>query len=106
MKKIERYKTSDGKIPYRDWIENLDLVTQARIFAYVDRVACGGAKKNIKPVGSGVYEIKIDVGPGYRVYFGEVGSMMLLLILGGDKSTQDKDVRQAIEYWRDYATQR
>lgn len=106
MKKIERYTTQDGKIPYRDWIESLDLVTQARVFAYVDRVASGGARKNIKPVGIGVYEIKLDFGPGYRVYFAEVGKVVLLLLVGGDKSTQKKDIRTAIEYWRDYASRR
>ena len=105
MKSIERYKTTDGRCPYRDWIESLDLVIQARIYAYVDRVASGGAKKNIKPVGAGVYEIKIDVGPGFRVYFGEVGSAIVLLLVGGDKSTQNRDIRQAIEFWRDYETQ-
>ncbi|MEE3719230.1 type II toxin-antitoxin system RelE/ParE family toxin [Tumidithrix elongata RA019] len=54
-------------------------------------------------MGEGVCELKIDYGTGYRVYFGQIGSMVVLLLCGGDKSTQDRDIRLAKEYWKDYA---
>ena len=92
-KKIERYKTSNGEIPYRDWFESLDFSTQGRIAAYIDRVAMGGTKKNIKALKDGVFEIKINFGPGYRVYFAEIESIIILLLIGGDKHNQFKDIQ-------------
>jgi len=102
LKEIYRYKTPNGKVPFDEWIQSLTEQNQARIDAYIKRAALGAAKKNIEPVGEGVFEIKIDVGPGFRVYFGEKGRTMILLLLGGDKSTQRSDIRKAKEYWRDY----
>lgn len=58
---------------------------------------------NYRSVGEGVCELKIDYGAGYRVYFGQVGSVVVLLLCGGDKSTQDRDIKLAKEYWKDYA---
>ena len=55
-----------------------------------------------RSVGEGVCELKIDYGPGYRVYFGQIGSTIVLLLCGGNKSTQEQDIRRAIEYWTDY----
>jgi len=57
---------------------------------------------NSKSVGEGVCELKIDFGPGYRVYFGQLGSTIVLLLCGGDKSTQEQDIRKAYEYWKEY----
>jgi putative addiction module killer protein len=53
-------------------------------------------------VGKGVFELRIDYGPGYRVYFGQIGLKIVLILCGGDKSTQDQDINKAKEYWRDY----
>jgi len=102
LKDIRRYKTGSGRIPFDEWISEIDDTSQARIDAYIQRVTLGAAKKNTKPVGNGVFEIKLDFGPGYRVYFGEVGRTMILLLIGGDKGTQSKDIEKAKEYWRDY----
>jgi putative addiction module killer protein len=77
-------------------------VSQARIDAYVVRASLGSAKKNIRHVGDGVYKIKIDYGPGYRVYFAVPESQILLLLLGGSKRGQDRDIRTAKQYWRNY----
>ncbi|MBI3017771.1 MAG: type II toxin-antitoxin system RelE/ParE family toxin [Deltaproteobacteria bacterium] len=98
---IDKFKTEIGKEPYSEWIETLDVVTQAKIYAYVDRVALGGAKRNMKPVGDGIFEITIDYGPGYRVYFGRSENRIILL-LGGDKSSQDRNIKKAKELWRAY----
>ena len=66
------------------------------------RLACGGAKKNVKSVGGGVSELRVDSGPGYRVYFGQVGNRMILLLLGGDKRTHQRDIRTAMQHWKDH----
>ena len=81
---------------YRDWIDDLkDLTGRARILMRVDRLIHGnpGDHRNLT---SGVSELKVDVGPGYRVYYSKRGSRLLLLLIGGDKSSQDKDIAKAI----------
>jgi putative addiction module killer protein len=102
LKRIEKYKTFIGEVPFNVWFDELDLITQNKIAAYIDRVAAGGAQKNIKALGEGIFEIKIDYGPGYRVYFGQSGKVIVLLLLGGNKKTQDKDIRRAKTFWREY----
>lgn len=59
-----------------------------------------------KAVGEGVFELRIDHGPGYRVYFARADDVLILLLCGGDKSTQSRDIRQAIGYWQDYKKRR
>lgn len=100
MKQINLFQLPSGDVPYEKWYLRLPLFTQARITKYLRRVASGGSRRNVKPVGEGVFEVKIDVGPGYRVYFGEQGSKIILLLIGGDKSSQKRDIKQAKEYWR------
>jgi putative addiction module killer protein len=102
MKTIEKYKDENGNEPFTEWFERLDWRIQAKIDAYIIRVSDGGSKKNLKPVGNSVSEIKIDTGPGYRVYFGEVGRQILLLLIGGDKNSQNRDIQRAIAYFREY----
>ena len=81
---------------------NSTYLSRAQIYAYIDRVAAGGAKRNIKSLGDGVYEVKIDVGPGYRVYFGELDGRIILLLVGGDKKSQRRDIKTAKNYWSEY----
>lgn len=104
MKHIEYYCTPSGVEPCRDWLMDLDTTSQLRVSGYIRRIAAGAGKKNVKPVGGGVYEVKIDYGPGFRVYFGEVKNALIVLLVGGDKSTQFRDIRQAQEYWRAYVS--
>lgn len=81
---------------YRDWIDGLkDLAGRARILMRVDRLIHGnpGTHRNLT---KGVSELKIDVGPGYRVYYAQRGDRLLLLLAGGDKASQDKDVAKAL----------
>jgi len=102
MKLIEKFRTSAGREPFSEWIDALEETTQAKIYAYIVRLAGGGARRNVKPVGGGVFELKVDTGPGYRVSFGSVGGNVILLLIGGEKSTQSGDIRSAIQYWREY----
>lgn len=102
VKKVEQLELPNGKEPFSEWFDDLDIRIQAKVALFVDRVAAGGSKKNIKPLGEGVFEIKIDFGSGYRVYFGELDNIIILLLLGGDKSTQSKDIETAKRYWREY----
>ncbi len=100
------YEAVDGKTPFVDWIDDLrDRKGRAFIRARLDRLEHGNAGK-CEPVGEGVYELKIYFGPGYRVYFGEDGQTLIILLCGGDKSTQNKDIKKAHEYWNDYKNRR
>jgi putative addiction module killer protein len=101
-KEIRRYITSDGRIPFTEWLDSLrDLNAKAKIDTRLDRVSRGNLG-DYRFVGEGLCELRIDYGPGYRVYFGQIGSTIVLLLCGGDKSTQRQDINKAIEYWRDY----
>ena len=84
---IEYYITPDDKAPFLKWLESLrDIKARAKIRTRLDRVQVGNLGDH-RPVGKGVWELKIDYGPGYRVYFGKIGSSGILLLCGGDKST-------------------
>jgi len=101
-REIERYVTADGQIPFDNWFDSIRVSkTQTIISKRLDRVRMGNLG-DYRSVGGGVFELRIDYDPGYRIYFGQVGTTIVLLLCGGDKSTQIKDIRQAQEYWRDY----
>jgi len=101
-KEIQRYIASDGKNPYDQWFYSLrDINAQAKIISRLNRIADGNLG-DYRSVGEGVCELKINYGLGYRIYFGQIGITIVLLICGGDKSTQDRDIRQAKEYWTNY----
>jgi putative addiction module killer protein len=88
---VEVLKTS----VFDAWLSDLkDPQAVARIAARIDRLALGNAG-DVKPVGSGVSEMRVDYGPGYRVYYQQRGSLVVLLLCGGDKRTQDADIKQA-----------
>lgn len=102
MRKVERLQLANGDEPFKLWIGQLDKSTRAKVYSYIDRVAAGGAKKNIKALGDSVFEVKINYGPGYRVYFGELDGAIILLLVGGVKNSQSRDIKTAKQYWRDY----
>ncbi len=103
-RQIEYYRTAAGEVPYWEWHSSLrNVKTQAIIDVRVARVRTGNFGY-CEPAGEGVLELKIDYGPGYRIYFGQVGSRVVLLLTGGDKSTQNTDIRKARQFWQDYKT--
>jgi putative addiction module killer protein len=85
-----------------DWLYSLrDQRAKAKIRARLDRVENGNLG-DCKSLGEGVFELRIDYGPGYRIYFGQEGITIIILLCGGDKSTQEQDIGKAQEYWKDY----
>ncbi len=101
-KEARNYVTSGGKTPYEEWMDDLpDMRAHAAIQARVSRLEFGNPG-NYRYVGQGVRELKIDFGPGYRVYYGEDGDTLIILLCGGDKSSQKRDIRKAQAYWQDY----
>ena len=99
---VRRYTDEQGRDFVEEWLESLaDVPTRARITVRISRLE-RGLLGNCGPVDDGVQELKIDFGPGYRVYFGREGARIVILLCGGDKSTQRKDIRHAIELWKNY----
>ena len=100
-RELREYETAEGASPFGDWIGSLrDKRGGAIIRIRVNRIQQGNFG-NCEPVGEGVQELKINFGPGYRVYFGVDGDQIVLLG-GGDKSTQSADIREAQRRWSDY----
>ena len=101
-RKIEIYEQANGKRPYEEWLSDLkDGMSRARIRARIDKVAIGNFG-DFKPIGDGVSELRFTFGPGFRVYYAQKDEMIVLLLFGGDKSSQEKDIEKAKEYWQDY----
>ncbi len=102
MNEIRDYLTPAGRDPFRDWLADLaDRMARARILARVGRMA-GGNFGDCKPLAGGVWELRIDHGPGYRVYYAKAGARIVLLLVGGDKRRQQQDIETALAYWQDW----
>ena len=102
MFEIYHYVTATGVDLFARWLEELaDRQARARIKTRIDRVSLGNFG-DVEPVGEAVSELRIDWGPGYRVYFARVGKTILLLLCGGDKRTQRRDIENAKAYFEDY----
>ena len=98
------YRLENGRCPFEDWVDKLERRSQIAVYDYIDRVACGGSRKNVKSLGDGVWEIKINYKHGtMRVYFGKVNG--LIVLLGGSKRDQSADIERAKDYWRSYDEQ-
>lgn len=101
MAEIRLYETADGHAPFADWSSELDPPARARVMRALTRLEAGNVS-NVKGVGEGVLELRIDFGPGYRVYFGRDGDVLVILLTGGTKTRQQRDIEAARSYWQDY----
>ncbi|MCF7799648.1 type II toxin-antitoxin system RelE/ParE family toxin [Candidatus Babeliales bacterium] len=101
------YTTNTGKKPFTEWQEKLDTKTEAIILIRLARVRNGnfGDCKQIKN-GQGIYEFRINYGSGYRIYFGKDGNKIVVLLIGGDKGSQSRDITKAKRYWLDFKEQK
>ena len=100
--KLYRYQRQDGRVPFSDWLNGLrDKRAQARIRIHLQRLAAGNMG-DIRGVGGGVSELRMHFGPGYRAYLAQHGSSWILLLCGGDKSSQQKDIETAKRYLQDW----
>jgi len=101
MPEIRYYVAADGREPFASWFADLETVARAKVTRAVARLEQGNFS-NVKSVGEGVFEYRIDFGPGYRVYFGQDGQTIVILLTGGTKKRQQRDIDEAHACWRDY----
>ncbi|AZL62921.1 MULTISPECIES: type II toxin-antitoxin system RelE/ParE family toxin [Enterobacter] len=101
---VERYRTRDGKVPFEEWVTKMkrkDPELAFRILLRIDRAEKGNFG-DYRYLREGIWELEIDCGPGYRIYFAVQHRKILLLLIGGDKKSQKTDVKLAIDYWKDH----
>lgn len=99
---VRVYVRADGKAPFSEWVESLrDRRAAVRVWSRVARLRLGNLGDRCR-VGDGVWELRLHFGPGYRIYFGQAGMRVVLLLCGGDKSSQREDIDEAKSYWADY----
>ena len=101
MFEIREYLDTEGHNFYARWFDGLNAQAAAKVVIAVTRMGHGNLS-NIKGVGAGVHECRIEFGPGYRVYFGRDGDRLVILLGGGTKKRQQGDIRKAQTHWRDY----
>lgn len=105
MVDVREYIDDKGRSPFADWFDGLNSQAAAKVAVAVTRLA-GGNFSNVRGVGSGVFEYKIDFGPGYRVYFGKDGDRLVILLGGGMKKRQQRDIETAHANWQRYKQQK
>lgn len=101
MIEIKEYLDDQGRSPYAKWFNDLNAQAAAKVVTALSRIEQGNLA-NAKGVGGGVFEYRIDFGPGYRLYFGKDGETLVILLGGGTKKRQQKDIETAQALWQDY----
>jgi putative addiction module killer protein len=105
MIEVSKYVSNDDKCPFDIWINKLkDRTAKAQIFVRINRLTLGN-EGQWRSVGNEIRELKISTGKAYRIYYGWTGTQAVLLLCGGNKSTQSKDIEKAKQYWSDYNEQ-
>jgi putative addiction module killer protein len=99
--RVLEYIDTAGVSPFRRWFDDLDERAAAKVSTALTRVANGNLS-NVKSIGSGVFEYRIDSGPGYRIYFGFDGEEIVILVGGGTKQRQQREIADARARWQDY----
>ena len=103
---VQSYLTAEGRSPYANWLIGLkDKQARARVLVRINRMSAG-IFGDCKPIDQGVWELRIDWGPGYRVYYAQAGQKLILLLAGGDKRKQQADITHALNYWNDWQQRR
>lgn len=105
MLDVREYLDVNGQSPFAIWFDALNREAAAKVTAALVRIRQGN-RSNTKGVGSGVFEFRIDFGPGYRIYFGKDGEQLVILVGGGTKKHQQQDITLAQERWQDYKQQK
>jgi putative addiction module killer protein len=105
MVEIREYPGHDDRQRFSDWFNRLHSDSARRVTTALYRLGLGNFS-NVKGVGGGVFECRIDFGPGYRVYLGKDGERIIILLCGGTKTRQQDDIEDAKEYWRNYKQQK
>jgi putative addiction module killer protein len=100
-RKVVEYLEPNGVSPFARWFARLDAIAAARVTTALYRMEQDNLS-NVKPVGQGVAEYRIDFGPGYRIYLGQDGEVLIVLLGGGTKKGQNADIRLAQQHWREY----
>jgi putative addiction module killer protein len=101
-REVHYFETPAGKAPARDWLSSIkDKLTQAILYKRIRQAGLGQFGKT-RNVGDGVWELKIDYGPGYRVYYGIHGDELILILMAGSKRTQAADIKKAQAYWNEW----
>ena len=101
-RELQIYRDPNGREPFTEWLKSLrDQRTRKRIQTQIHRIESGNLGDH-KSVGDGVFELRLHFGAGYRIYFREVDNTIILLLCGGDKSSQDRDIERAKVYWQEY----
>jgi len=101
MIRIEEYITEEGNSPFADWFDGLDAQAANKVNTYLTRIAEGNTS-SLKPIKGALQEVRIDWGPGYRIYAGKDGDTLIILLGGGTKQRQQKDIDKASEIWEEY----
>jgi putative addiction module killer protein len=98
---IREYVQADGSCPFREWLASLDVAIRARVQARVMRIESGNFGDH-KQIDSDVHELRLDFGPGYRLYFARQGKAVVILLCGGDKKSQRRDIKTAQNFYKDF----
>jgi putative addiction module killer protein len=98
---VREYLDVGGRSPYGIWFDHLNAPAAAKVATALTRLASGNFS-NVKSVGSGLFEYRIDFGPGFRVYFGKDGDRLIIVLGGGTKKRQQRDINTALGHWQDY----
>ena len=101
MIRIEEYITEEGLSPFAIWFDELDARAATKVNTYLTRIAEGNTS-SLKPIKGTFQEVRIDWGPGYRVYIGKDGNTLIILLGGGTKQRQQKDIENVAELWEEY----
>jgi putative addiction module killer protein len=101
MLELRYYVAASGAEPFAEWFAELEASARAKVTRAIVRMEQGNLS-NVKSVGEGVLEYRINFGPGYRVYFGRDGNTLVILLTGGTKKRQQRDIEAARRYWQDY----